>query len=169
MTKNTSFPYTDFVPVRSKRRRGNWGKQEGISPIVLLRGLRDELEADKWFAQCKRPCTDFFSFSCHIAYSWVICVNIEIIDESLRHLKMDFTGVICLGLGSPSSSHNARVQLAFLLEICDHLLIVCAWLERVQTNHSCSTGAAQNIHLRSYLLGGGSVAVAWPWVNRAVY
>lgn len=55
MTKNISFPYTDFVPVRSKRRRGNRGRLEGISPIVLLRGLRDELEADKWFAQCKRP------------------------------------------------------------------------------------------------------------------
>ncbi|KAF8352287.1 SRR1-domain-containing protein [Amanita rubescens] len=100
MTKNISFPYTDFIPVRSKRRTGNRGKLEGVSPIVLLQGLRDELEADKWFAQCK-----------------------QIIDESLRHLKMEFTGVICLGLGSPSSSHNARVQLAFLLEICDHLLI----------------------------------------------
>ena len=55
MTRNISFPYTDFIPVRSKRRRGNRGKLEGISPIVLLRGLRDELEADKWFAQCKRP------------------------------------------------------------------------------------------------------------------
>lgn len=91
--------------------------------------------------------TDFLPFSCRIAYSWVICVNIEIIDESLRHIKTAFTGVICLGLGSPSSSHNARVQLAFLLEICDHLLIVCGQLERVQTNHLCSTGATQNIHL----------------------
>ncbi|KAF8738526.1 hypothetical protein AX14_011177 [Amanita brunnescens Koide BX004] len=99
MTKTITFPYTDFVPVRSKRR-GNRGNLERISPIILLQGLRDELEADNWFAQCK-----------------------QIIDGSLKDLNIAFTGVICLGLGSPSSSQNARVQLAFLLEICDHLLI----------------------------------------------
>lgn len=32
--------------------------------------------------------------------------------------------VICLGLGSPESSENARVQLAFLLGICDVFEIV---------------------------------------------
>lgn len=60
----------------------------------------------------------------------MIRLNAEIVDGSLKELNIAFTGVICLGLGSPSSSQNARVQLAFLLEICDHLLIVChvyAW------------------------------------------
>ena len=65
-------------------------------------------------------------------YSRVIRLNIEIIDDSLKDLDIAFTGVICLGLGSPSSSQNARIQLAFLLEICDHLLIVRTCLELVE-------------------------------------
>ncbi|KAK2460614.1 hypothetical protein APHAL10511_007084 [Amanita phalloides] len=47
----------------------------------------------------------------------------DIIDESIKELEVSITDVICLGLGSPSSSRNARVQLAFLLKICDCLLI----------------------------------------------
>lgn len=34
--------------------------------------------------------------------------------------------VLCLGLGSPGESHNARAQLAFLLSICDKFDIVRA-------------------------------------------
>ena len=33
--------------------------------------------------------------------------------------------VLCLGLGSPTASREARAQLAFLLEVCDDLIIVC--------------------------------------------
>lgn len=33
--------------------------------------------------------------------------------------------VLCLGLGSPSSSRIARVQLAFLTETCQLLKVVC--------------------------------------------
>lgn len=35
---------------------------------------------------------------------------------------------LCLGLGSPSSSRDARSQLAFLLGTCDKLNIVCIQL-----------------------------------------
>ena len=32
--------------------------------------------------------------------------------------------VLCLGLGSPSASRDARAQLAFLLTLCEDLRIV---------------------------------------------
>ncbi|KAF8626253.1 hypothetical protein AX15_004931 [Amanita polypyramis BW_CC] len=100
MTETISFPYADFVLVKSRKSRKNKAKFEGNPPAALLQGLQLELGTDEWFAQCK-----------------------QIIDESLGDLKIPFATVICLGLGSPSSSQNARVQLAFLLEICDHLSI----------------------------------------------
>jgi hypothetical protein len=44
-------------------------------------------------------------------------------DESSK--DRDQVRVLCLGLGSPSTSKNARIQLAFLLEACKNLNIVC--------------------------------------------
>ena len=42
--------------------------------------------------------------------------------------------VLCLGLGSPSSSRIARAQLAFLMETCRLLKVVC-----IQFRHRGST------------------------------
>ncbi|KIL68569.1 hypothetical protein M378DRAFT_190966, partial [Amanita muscaria Koide BX008] len=96
-----SYSYTDFLPARSRKKRKGNGTAGTTSPGAKLQNLRGELVQDEWFVQCR-----------------------QMIDDSLSDLKVpSFTAVICLGLGSPSSSQNACVQLAFLLEICDYLLI----------------------------------------------
>lgn len=40
--------------------------------------------------------------------------------------------VLCLGLGSPTASRDARAQLAFLLAACDALALVCTPLSCVR-------------------------------------
>jgi len=59
------------------------------------------------------------------AVSSLIAHSIGILEESLNVASLDSPRVLCLGLGSPSTSTNARVQLGFLLNICDHLKVVC--------------------------------------------
>lgn len=44
---------------------------------------------------------------------------------SLRDAMFISPDILCLGLGSPGSSRDARVQLAFLLSVCHELDIVC--------------------------------------------
>ncbi|KAF8638898.1 hypothetical protein AX17_001949 [Amanita inopinata Kibby_2008] len=95
----TSFSYTDFVTVKQRKRRKH-KVRERPSAVVLLQQTRAKLVQDEWFAQCQK-----------------------ILDESIGDMSLSFSDVICLGLGSPSSSLNSRVQLAFLLEICDYLMI----------------------------------------------
>ncbi|KAM6500896.1 SRR1 domain containing protein [Amanita muscaria] len=101
MTGSLSYSYTGFLPARSRKKRKGNGTAGTTSPGAKLQNLRGELVQDEWFVQCR-----------------------QMIDDSLSDLKVpSFAAVICLGLGSPSSSQNACVQLAFLLEICDYLLI----------------------------------------------
>lgn len=45
--------------------------------------------------------------------------------------------VLCLGLGSPSSSQIARIQLAFLAETCKRLEVVCLHFYCVSTFCAC--------------------------------
>ena len=60
----------------------------------------------------------------------LVCPNVslithtEIIRESMDAASFRCTSVLCLGLGSPSSSRDARAQLAFLLTLCEDLRIV---------------------------------------------
>ena len=44
--------------------------------------------------------------------------------KSLSRVERKPWKVVCLGLGSPSSSQIARTQLVFLLDLCDALSIV---------------------------------------------
>lgn len=51
---------------------------------------------------------------------------LDLLESSWRSLfSNDKPVVLCLGLGSPSSSRIARVQLAFLTETCQLLKVVC--------------------------------------------
>ena len=52
---------------------------------------------------------------------------LDLLESSWRSLSSNEKPVVlCLGLGSPSSSRIARVQLAFLTETCQLLKVVCA-------------------------------------------
>ncbi|KAF8968378.1 hypothetical protein BDZ97DRAFT_1902982 [Flammula alnicola] len=48
-------------------------------------------------------------------------VSVEIIESSWNDFSTKSPALLCLGLGSPSSSGIARVQLAFLTETCNRL------------------------------------------------
>lgn len=44
---------------------------------------------------------------------------IDIVQDGMRTLNMQPEQILCLGLGSPCESHQARFQLSFLLEMRD--------------------------------------------------
>lgn len=44
--------------------------------------------------------------------------------DILEDASMEFPTMLCLGLGSPTGSRDARIQLAFILAICRKLEIV---------------------------------------------
>ncbi|KAH9484029.1 SRR1-like protein [Psilocybe cubensis] len=92
-----SFAYSDFIPVKSRKNRNRKGKSS--PPLsTLLAALQEQLRQEEWFAQCSR-----------------------ILDSSWSGFSAQKPAVLCLGLGSPSSSLVARVQLAFLTETCKRL------------------------------------------------
>ncbi|KAG6845173.1 hypothetical protein H0H87_012730 [Tephrocybe sp. NHM501043] len=101
-TSSSSF-YKDFTPVNRKRRKSKAPREK--EPLFnVLQRLRDELGRDDWLPQCQ-----------------------QILSEALAASGMPVPEeILCLGLGSPSASPNARVQLAFLLAICEHLNIAPA-------------------------------------------
>jgi len=48
---------------------------------------------------------------------------IDILESAWTCFSIEKPVVLCLGLGSPSLSHIARVQLAFLTEACQQLKV----------------------------------------------
>lgn len=94
-----TFGYADsFTPTRTrKKRRSRLGK-EALSPAVLLDRATEELTATDWLRDCK-----------------------QLLRDALASLRLSAHRVLCLGLGSPAASRDARAQLAFLLAVCDDL------------------------------------------------
>ncbi|KAL0947083.1 hypothetical protein HGRIS_013224 [Hohenbuehelia grisea] len=94
----SSFRYAEFT-VSSRKRRKNVNKASQPSPITLLDRARMEIEQDSaWFARC-----------------------MHILQEALTCHRFTSPAIICLGLGSPTGSRDALMQLAFLLRVCDTL------------------------------------------------
>ncbi|KAG6841672.1 hypothetical protein C0991_008310 [Blastosporella zonata] len=92
--------YTDFKPVNRKKRKSKSTRDK--EPLLNeIQHLRDQLGRDDWLPECQRLLSESFLAS-------------PMPEEAL-----------CLGLGSPSTSPTARVQLAFLLAMCQYLNIVC--------------------------------------------
>lgn len=58
--------------------------------------------------------------TCHIEMK-----SAELLRDSLNQISFTALSILCLGLGSPTSSRDARAQLAFLVQLCDTLNIVC--------------------------------------------
>ncbi|TCD62302.1 hypothetical protein EIP91_007098, partial [Steccherinum ochraceum] len=95
------FAYDDqggFTPTRPRKNRKNRTGNVRIPPEVALDCTRQELRAGDWLQECH-----------------------DLLLESLQLLRASSPEVLCLGLGSPSSSRDARAQLVFLLEICDKI------------------------------------------------
>ncbi|KAF9476335.1 hypothetical protein BDN70DRAFT_812467 [Pholiota conissans] len=95
MSSDTPFSYSEFTPVKARKNRRK--KTSPPLPAVLVT-LREQIRQEKWFAESS-----------------------QIIQSSWREFSVHNPGVLCLGLGSPSASPIARIQLAFLAETCKQL------------------------------------------------
>lgn len=60
----------------------------------------------------------------------------DLLTEALTEASLNYSSVLCLGLGSPTASREARAQLAFLLDICDRKPLV-----RRATASSCQSSS----------------------------
>ncbi|KAJ7470593.1 SRR1-domain-containing protein [Mycena latifolia] len=99
MTSNdTGFKYSDFKPVVPRKKRKNKVQLERPSLVTLAHQAREELAKDDWSSRCQ-----------------------QLLREHLTAHSLSPSQVLCLGLGSPSSSANSRAQLGFLLEICESI------------------------------------------------
>lgn len=97
--------FSTFTASAPKRRKHRPIKHARPSLDSLVSNARQELAQNDWSAGTK-----------------------HLLQEALKRLGSftnDSTGVhiLCLGLGSPNASVNARMQLALLLDICDALSI----------------------------------------------
>ncbi|KAF9533500.1 hypothetical protein CPB83DRAFT_845366 [Crepidotus variabilis] len=111
-TASGSFTYSDFTT--RKKKRNNKHQVSRTAPQTLsssLPPLREKLLGEgEWFANCSRILSDAWKEFC--------ATTTPTEQEPSTKCKSDVVGLLCLGLGSPSASLNARVQLAFLTEAC---------------------------------------------------
>lgn len=122
-----SFDYnTPFTPSRSKKKRKNKPGLVPVTPQVALDRARQELTLGEWMEDCKsrspafRLCRGILTTELRLS---------GLVREGISSLFSHSTNplrILCLGLGSPSSARDARSQLAFLLELCDDIRIVCS-------------------------------------------
>ncbi|KAG6874087.1 hypothetical protein C0995_006944 [Termitomyces sp. Mi166 len=126
-TPSSSNPfYTDFVPARNRKKRkskfpASLREKEPLSVDTIYR-LRDELARgdDDWLPQCQRPSVPSVPPALSRASTYHKSANLTHVSFAGHAVPEE---VLCLGLGSPSASSNARMQLTFLLAICQHLNI----------------------------------------------
>ncbi|KAI5123274.1 hypothetical protein M0805_009296 [Coniferiporia weirii] len=96
--------FTAVVPRKKKKRKGQsqLGASASRSPTASLEHTMAELRSDLgWRDKCT-----------------------QIIRDALDALPAEIDTVLCLGLGSPTESVQARFQLCFLLELRDTILPV---------------------------------------------
>lgn len=91
-----AFTYEPFARISARKKRKGKVQREMSSPLDLLRRAKEDLYADgTWLSDC---------------------------EERLRFAMGDMCikprTVLCLGLGSPATSRDARAQLAFLTRLC---------------------------------------------------
>ncbi|KAL7283229.1 hypothetical protein ACG7TL_002656 [Trametes sanguinea] len=101
---SAQFGYEDhFTPARTRKKRKNRPQAAPPSPAVLLNKASEELAQGDWLRDAQQTLR-------------------ESIEEAFAASDAA-PDVLCLGLGSPASSRDARAQLAFLLAACDDLSI----------------------------------------------
>ncbi|KAG1826968.1 SRR1-domain-containing protein [Suillus subaureus] len=95
--EDTSFAYsqaTTRARTRKKNRRGNDRHEPPLLKDLVDR-CKTDIESNGWITTC-----------------------LGLVQDALRKTNMSCPDVLCLGLGSPSSSREARAQLAFLISSC---------------------------------------------------
>lgn len=97
--EDTSFAYSQAT-TRTRARKKRRGDEPPLL-IDLVDRCKADIESDGWITTC-----------------------LGLIQGALRKTDMPCPDVLCLGLGSPSSSRVARAQLAFLISSCTILEIV---------------------------------------------
>ncbi|KAF5324423.1 hypothetical protein D9611_004270 [Ephemerocybe angulata] len=156
---SSSFTYSEFTPVKSKKNRKNRNIKARPSPLLSLQRNQEELRKESanaaigssdaavggvgnsnesphssggsWFSQCSQLLSHVWNdHRSRSAEGNTIKKNDSdsqrssgpsVKEEGAAAAIPDAPLVLCLGLGSPSNSPNANVQLAFLLEASPHL------------------------------------------------
>jgi len=143
----SSFSYTEFKPVSTSRKRHSRGHFNPTTTSHVI-SLGEKLAEGEWFTECSSPYSSEFDDDPPFFVSvWAFLVRLrhfyppELLKDAWGRFSASVTSVasegssirvrvLCLGLGSPSTSKDARIQLAFLVEICKCLGIVCINLFR---------------------------------------
>ncbi|KAG2349582.1 hypothetical protein BDR05DRAFT_955459 [Suillus weaverae] len=99
--EDTSFAYSQATTrARARRNRRGNGRHEPPLLIDLVDRCKADIESNGWITSC-----------------------LGLVQDALRKTNISCPDVLCLGLGSPSSSREARAQLAFLINSCTILEI----------------------------------------------
>ena len=136
----------DFIPVvRKQRSRKSRKNGHGLvmkkerSPAEKLERSMAELRSDvNWLDKCARALflTLFYLFDFNADIYVLILtlqnvsaifshqIGLEIVRDAAGALPGEIQTILCLGLGSPTESTQARFQLCFLLELRDTILPV---------------------------------------------
>lgn len=100
--EDTSFAYSQATTrARGRKNRRGDGRHEPPLLIDLVDRCKADIESEGWITTC-----------------------LGLIQDALQKTDRPCPDVLCLGLGSPSSSRVARAQLAFLISSCTILEIV---------------------------------------------
>ncbi|KAG2157415.1 SRR1-domain-containing protein [Suillus clintonianus] len=108
--EDASFVYSQAVTrARArKNRRGN-GRHEPPLLIDLVDRCKADIGSNGWITTC---------------LGWGAGSHpLSLVQDALQKTNISYPDVLCLGLGSPSTSREARAQLAFLISLCDSLQI----------------------------------------------
>ncbi|KAF9227876.1 hypothetical protein BS17DRAFT_774448 [Gyrodon lividus] len=93
---SSSFAYESFTRVSLRRKRKEKAHKGVTSPLDLLTRAKEEIATDgNWLLDCR-----------------------ELFQMAVLDMRIKPQNVLCLGLGSPCSSRDARAQLAFLNQLC---------------------------------------------------
>lgn len=97
---------------KNRRRR----TAEGKSTEELFKETAENLAktCKEWLAECHSQLSLLYSLSSSLKRS------LDILLTASQESGIRLQEVLCLGLGSPTSSCDARVQLAYLLSLCEN-------------------------------------------------
>ncbi|KAG0705034.1 SRR1-domain-containing protein [Suillus ampliporus] len=95
--EDTSFTYSQQMVTRAHRRKNRKGNARHGSPLLvdLVDRAKADIGSNGWITTC-----------------------LGLMQDALRKTNISCPDVLCLGLGSPSTSREARAQLAFLISSC---------------------------------------------------
>lgn len=116
-----AFRYTDgFKTSGTRKKRTGKPVLQHTSSELYDSSLQD-LRTGSWLQECHRS----FSASAPDPSIKNSCFLAGLTRDAVKEASIDSPSVLCLGLGCPASSRNARSQLAFLIETRDNLFLVC--------------------------------------------